>query len=812
MNSLPLAGATGSSLGFNPIDRTNSGTYYLVVTNNSGSITSLVTRVAAFGAPVNSWLNTNALPSGTSIADLQSDGSLGVVLLGNNGISRLDDDGVLRWTIPFAPASNLVTGGFGRLACAVDGLGNTFVTCPFTGVVNLGSLSVTNPGVITVSNPNARGAFLAKLDITGQTVWMRYLDGGLDFTKLTVDGGGGAVITGAHNSVVNFGNGGSQATPNANGGALARYNPDGTLAWIRNYASTTGGLVEIDAVVAQGTNIWVGGIFNFNVKFGTFTATDNSVGHAYNSWFGALNTNGTELWLQSIILGSQFMHLGAGLDQSLWAANGSSSDFIVRIAPNGTFNGGGTPFSPTVASVGCINIDSNNVAVMSGVFSSSVTVGTNTFTRPNTFTNFAYSGRFDTNGAGLGAVADGFSTTGSAFQLFAGNRRGDAYVAGAEPVRFGTNSIAGTNFYLAKLNAPALAPAIITQPNAGTTNLPFNRFDLNVTALGQSPLSYQWRNNGVPIPNQTNAALTFVSPLPPDGGSLDCVVSNAWGVVTSSVSQVVFLPPFNLVQQPASREIILGTNEISGSNVLTSFLQPAAMVGHQFNFFITNGIGMWPPTGNFAMTLPTASTFSIPTGTLGTHAGNLSNPFTFSQGIGFSLLYWTSSPSNIMSSIVMSTDGSFNIHHDITDPAGCCASGYYTISGGSSNATFQLTLSGSVLPAIQWFRNGVALAGQTNSTLSYVLAGYPQVGTYTASLTYSNYVTTTAPATLSIYPPALGYTFVPGNSAMSFTIPPGYALQSTVTLTPANWSTISVSATYNVQLNQPGAYYRIVPQ
>ena len=812
MNGTPLAGATTSIIPFNPIDRTNSGAYYLVVSNNSGSITSVVARVTAFGAPLNSWVNTNPLPSGTVIADLKSDGPLGVVLIGNNGVSRIDDDGGIRWTVPFTPSTNIVTGGFGRLACAVDGLGNTFVTCPFTGTVTCGGLSATNPGNLTVSNPNARGAFLAKIDITGQPLWMRYIDGGLDFTKLAIDGGGGVIISGAHNSVVNFGNGGTQATPNSNGGALARYNPDGTLTWVRNYASTTGGTVEIDAVAAQGTNIWVGGIFNFNVKFGAFTVTDNSSGHAANSWFGCLSTNGTELWLQSVVVGSQFMQLGVGPDNLLWAANGFTSDFLLRFSTNGSFAGGGTPFNPAAPSVGCINIDSNNVAVLSGGFSSTVTIGTNTFNRPNTFTNFAYTGRFDTNGAGQGAIADGFSTANS-FQLFAGDRRGDSYLAGNAPARIGTNNITGTNFYLVKVNAPGLAPTITSQPFATYNSLSLSNFQISVIAQGQLPISYQWRNNGVPIASQTNATLSLISPLPPDGGNIDCVVSNAYGTATTSPALVTFIPPFNVIEQPASSEIIFGTNDISGTNILDAYLQPGAMVGHQFNFFITNGSGMWPMTANFTLSLPSTTVFSIPTGTLGTHAGNWVNPVTYANGIGFSLLYWSTSPSNVMTSINMFTDGRFDIHHDITDPAGCCATGYYTIAAdGNSNVTFRASISGSVVPTIQWFHDGVALAGQTNSTLNFTPAGYPQVGTYIATLTYGTYVTNTTPATFNVYPPALGYSFVPANSAMNFAIPPGYALQSTSTLSPPAWTTVSISATYNVPLDQPGAYFRIVPQ
>ena len=818
LNGAAVAGANSSSFPFNSFSRTNVGAYALVATNLSGAITSQVAKVTfAFATPVNSWIFTNAIPItlsnvlsfGNAIVDMKADGPLGVALIGTLGACRFDDDGSVRWVAAFTPATNVGVISVG-LSCAVDGLGNTYATAEFQRTLSIGGLSVTNPGVHSGNNTDARGMMLVKLDITGQAVWMRYIDGGLDFPKLAIDGSGGVIISGAHNSVVNFGNGGSQAAPLGNAGVVARYAADGTFSWLRNYRDVVNagfGLVEIDAVVAQGTNIWVSGLFNDSITFGSFVGTDTAPGHAYYSWYGRLNNSGTELWFQSTPGGAQFGGLAVGDDQVLWAADG----YLERFAPNGT------PLT-FISGVGgtCINVDSNNLGVINGIFNFTTTIGTNSFFQPNTFTNNLYTGRYNTNGGGLGAVVNGtsYSAYGQCFRLLAGNRRGDAYVAGVPPVHLGTTTdLTGTNFFLAKFNAPVLAPTIVAQPNAAYTNQSLSFFQIGVTVYGQGPLSYQWRNNGVPLLNQTNSTLTFPSPLPPDGGTLDCVISNALGVATTLPSQVTIIPPFTVFRQPGSAEIILGTNIIGGSNILPAYLQPSAMVGHTFNFFITNGSGVWPMTANFTMNFPSASAYNIPSGTLGTHAGTWFNQFNYPNGgIGFSLQYWTTSPSNIQSSINMFPDGGFDIHHDISDTAGCCAVGYYTIgASANSNATFTVTTTGSVIPTIQWYRNGILLPGQTNTSLTYTPAGYPQAGTYTATMTYSNYVATTAPATLNLYPPAVGYTYVPGNATMDFTIPPGYILQSTATLAPPNWTTISTNSTYTVPLNMPGMYFRIVP-
>ena len=807
-NNSPVAGANSNNFAFNPFDRTNSGNYYLVVTNNSGSITSLVAKVTfPFATPQNAWVITNALPFGTIVRDLKSDGALGVVLGGSSGVSRFDDDGSPRWFMPFLPATNILTASGGLVACAVDGQGNTFVAAEFKGIVSLGGLSATNPGT---SSPSGRGILLAKLDITGQAQWIRYIDGGLDYTKLAVDGSGGVVISGGHTGLLTFGNASAFAnTSGTSSGVITRYATDGTRSWIRDYPDyISNRSVEIDAVVAQGTNIWVGGLFKGTIKFGALTPIASSMVQTYY-WLGCLNTNGTELWVQTMPDGWAGLQLAVGTDQSLWVANGSGGGIKARFGTNGV---GLAYTSGDSGSIGCINVDSNNVGVASGVFSHSAFIGTNYFDQPSTLTNNCYTARFNTNCVGVGAVIDAYATN-NAFQLFAGNRRGDVYVAGIPPVRFGNTNVTGTNFYLAKFSAPGLAPTILTQPNAAYTYGSLSTFNISVTVQGQSPLSYQWRSNGVPIPNETNAILILVSVLPANGGSYDCVVSNTWGTATTSPSQVTITPPFTILQQPVSAEIILGTNAIGGSNILASFLQPATMVGHTFNFFITNGSGMWPMTANFDLKLPSASSYNIPSGTLGTHSGTWFNQVTYPNGVGFSLLYWSTSPSNIMSSINMFVDGSFDIHHDISDPAGCCAEGYFTIGAGdSSNVTFHVSVTASVLYSVQWYRNGVILPGQTNATLSFVPAGYQNAGTYTATVTYGSYVTTTTPATLNVYPPLLGYTFVPGNSTMDFSIPPGYVLQSTTTLVPSNWINVSTNSTYTAPLNLPGAFFRVVPQ
>src|SRR4030095_10959038 len=50
---------------------------------------------------------------------------------------------------------------------------------------------------------------------------------------------------------------------------------------------------------------------------------------------------------------------------------------------------------------------------------------------------------------------------------------------------------------------------------------------LNVSGQGTTPLRYQWRLNGVDIPNQTNARLAFQPARPEHGGDYQVTIANS---------------------------------------------------------------------------------------------------------------------------------------------------------------------------------------------------------------------------------------------------------------------------------------------
>lgn len=84
-----------------------------------------------------------------------------------------------------------------------------------------------------------------------------------------------------------------------------------------------------------------------------------------------------------------------------------------------------------------------------------------------------------------------------------------------------------------------ILPPLIAQSPASATVLAGDKVTLSVQAASLSPLTYQWRQGSLPVPNATNASLTFAWITPGDAGDYTVVVSNSSGSVTSAPPAVL---------------------------------------------------------------------------------------------------------------------------------------------------------------------------------------------------------------------------------------------------------------------------------
>jgi len=77
-----------------------------------------------------------------------------------------------------------------------------------------------------------------------------------------------------------------------------------------------------------------------------------------------------------------------------------------------------------------------------------------------------------------------------------------------------------------------------------------------------------------------------------------------------------------------------------------------------------------------------------------------------------------------------------------------------TTANAGQSVTLSLTATGSPTPTIQWFKDGKAISGATNSSLTFASVYGSDVGSYTATVSNvyngSTYTLTTTPAVLSV--------------------------------------------------------------
>jgi hypothetical protein len=113
----------------------------------------------------------------------------------------------------------------------------------------------------------------------------------------------------------------------------------------------------------------------------------------------------------------------------------------------------------------------------------------------------------------------------------------------------------------------AIPPTISLQP-APVSSPQGARVVLSVTAAGSTPLSYQWRKNGMDLPGGTSADLTLEDVSPSDAGQYSVAVSNAAGAIASSKAALsVEAAPFT--RQPSTLANLSTRAHVStGSDVL----------------------------------------------------------------------------------------------------------------------------------------------------------------------------------------------------------------------------------------------------
>jgi subtilase family serine protease len=236
----------------------------------------------------------------------------------------------------------------------------------------------------------------------------------------------------------------------------------------------------------------------------------------------------------------------------------------------------------------------------------------------------------------------------------------------------GTYTVTVTNIAGAVTSSNALLtiasspPVIIIQPTNQTV-IVGGTAGFSATAIGSTPLIYQWKKNGTNLVGQTSTNFTIVSVQTNDAGNYSVAVTNAYGsAVSSNATLTVSLappcdsPPSGLVswwQAEGNANDSFGTN----NGVLEGGLGFApGEVGLAFFFNNTNDDAKIPASQS--LNVGTGNGFTLEAWVNCSNVNQLNPIFEWNQGDG--VTYWGAqfyiAPNGVLYANIVDTGGNWN--------------------------------------------------------------------------------------------------------------------------------------------------------
>jgi Regulator of chromosome condensation (RCC1) repeat/Immunoglobulin domain/Immunoglobulin I-set domain len=112
-------------------------------------------------------------------------------------------------------------------------------------------------------------------------------------------------------------------------------------------------------------------------------------------------------------------------------------------------------------------------------------------------------------------------------------------------------------------------PVFALQPADQTVTAGTN-VSLSALAQGSDPIGYQWRKNGNALPGATQTTLALANVDAAASGAYDLVASNAFGMATSVVAQVIVNQKPTILQGLTNQIVDVGSTTVLAVNVIGS--------------------------------------------------------------------------------------------------------------------------------------------------------------------------------------------------------------------------------------------------
>jgi alpha-tubulin suppressor-like RCC1 family protein len=308
---------------------------------------------------------------------------------------------------------------------------------------------------------------------------------------------------------------------------------------------------------------------------------------------------------------------------------------------------------------------------------------------------------------------------------------------------------ATSNVVIVQVNAPqppALYPSTTTVSCDYGTSL-----SLSMSVAGTTPMTFQWKKNGVDIPNATSSSYYKSMVTDADAGIYTLVAVNSAGSATSSGITVTVADPV----PPEIYELPLGRVAERGS----SFSLSATVTGSQPITF------QWQKD---SVDIPDATDRYY----------NKSNVTDADAGT-YTLVATNAAGATTSSGIPVTVTA--------PQPPSAPAITFYstpsTVAYGDS-ISINASVTGTQPMTFQWYRDGVALPGRTSSSLYISSAKPTESGSYTLRATNSVATTTSSAVAVNVLPP-VGPTVSPLTATVSLSYGTSLSLSASASGSPS---------------------------